>query len=80
VLRDVLSDQLVSDPDLLQELKALLASAGPTVRVVQRMNEASDVVGLESSSMMEGTATVEQKITKARGVKGAVFDTLGAKK
>ncbi len=50
---------------------------GPTLEIIQQMEEGKDVIGLKAREMKSGRARVTQDITNAEGVMGAEFDRLG---
>ena len=61
VLEDVLNEKLAEDKELAV-LSTLLNEMGPSLEVVQKMEEGRRVVGLESEEMAGGSATVRQDI------------------
>jgi len=77
VLQDILEEKLTEDHDLAAQLAQLLQEMGPTLEIVQRMNEGKNIIGLKGGEMRHGRAKISQDITKAEGVIGAEFDTLG---
>lgn len=77
VLEDILQEKLVEDHDLEAQLARLLQEMGPTLEIIQQMEEGKDIIGLKARDMRSGRARVSQNITKAEEVTGAEFDTLG---
>lgn len=76
-LEDILSEKLTQDEDLAVELAALLDGMGPSLEVVQRMEEGSRVTGLEAEEMAEGRARVSQDIGRGEDVTGARIRRIG---
>jgi hypothetical protein len=75
-----LKERFERDEALRKEVEEVLKDikrTGPDVRVVQRVKEAEDVVGIEAKRMSRGSAEVEQEMDRARGVTGAKFDEIG---
>jgi hypothetical protein len=60
VLKDVLNEKLAEDRELAAVLSTLLNEMGPSLKVVQKMEEGRRVVGLESEEMAGGSATVSK--------------------
>ena len=58
VLEDVLREKLAEDKELAALLSTLLNEMGPSLEVVQRMEEGCRVMGVEVEQMTEGMATV----------------------
>jgi hypothetical protein len=77
VVEDILHEKLVEDHDLATQIARLLQDMGPTLEVIQRMEEGKNITGLKATEMIRGRARVAQDITKAEGVIGAEFDTIG---
>lgn len=61
---------------LVEEIEA----AGPALKVVQRMRQARDVVGIEADEFTGGTAEVEQHADDAQGMTGMRVGRIGAGK
>lgn len=77
VLEDILQEKLAEDHDLATRVARLLQEMGPTLEIVQQMEEGKDIIGLKAKEMRSGRARISQDINKAEGVTGAEFDTLG---
>jgi hypothetical protein len=77
VLGDLLEEKLAEDPSLAATLKRLLDELGPTLLVVQELDEAKRVLGLDVKEMRSGTATVEQRIGKGEDITGGRFGSVG---
>src|SRR5207302_1557174 len=77
VLEDILQEKLVEDHDLATQMVQLLQEMGPTLEIIQQMEEGKDIVGLKAREMKGGRARIVQEMTQAEGVTGAEFDTLG---
>ena len=71
VLEDVLKEKLVEDEELAAVLSTLLNEMGPSLEVVQKMEEGRRVIGLEAEEMAGGRATVNQDIGTGEDVTGA---------
>jgi hypothetical protein len=71
--------KLADDKSLQDEFAAIIAEikrAAPQIRVVQKMKEAENTVGLKARRMTRGSAEVMQEIDKAKRVTGAEFDEI----
>jgi hypothetical protein len=79
VLEDVLTERFAQDEELAIVLSNLLEQVGPSLEVVQRMEEAQRVTGLEAEEMTEGRARVRQDIRRAEDVTGARIGRIGAR-
>lgn len=77
VLEDILVEKLTEDHDLAAQVARLLQEMGPTLEVIQQMEEGKNITGIKATEMRRGRARVTQDITKAEGVTGAEFDTIG---
>ncbi len=77
VLEDVLREKLAEDKELAAGLSMLLNEMGPSLKVVQRMEEGRRVMGLEAEEMTEGRATVRQDIGRGEDVTGARIRHIG---
>ena len=77
VLEDILQEKLVEDRDLAAQVARLLQEMGPSLEIIQQMEEGKGIIGLKAREMRSGRARVSQDITKAEEVTGAEFDTLG---
>jgi hypothetical protein len=77
VLGDILQEKLAEDRDLASQVARLLQEMGPTLEIIQQMEEGKDIIGLKAGEMRSGRARISQNITKAEGVTGAEIDTLG---
>jgi len=77
VLEDVLREKLTEDKELAMVLTTLLNEMGPSLEVVQKMEEGRRVTGLEAEEMTGGRATVNQDIGHGEDVTGARIRRLG---
>jgi hypothetical protein len=77
VLEDVLREKLAEDKELAAVLSTLLNEMGPSLKVVQRMEEGRRVMGIEAEEMTEGRATVRQDIGRGEDVTGARIRRIG---
>ena len=77
VLEDVLTEKLAEDKELAVVLSTLLNEMGPSLEVVQRMEEGRRVTGLEAEEMAGGRATVNQDIGRGEDVTGARIRRIG---
>jgi hypothetical protein len=80
VLEDVLKERLAEDKELAAVLSTLLNEMGPSLEVVQQMEEGRRVMGLEAEEMAEGRATVRQDIGTGEDVTGARIRRIGPQK
>lgn len=78
VLEDILQEKLAEDHDLAVQVVRLLQEMGPTLEIIQRMEEGKDIIGLKAKEMRSGRATISQDGTKVEGMTGAEFGTLGS--
>ena len=77
VLEDVLREKLTEDKELAMVLTTLLNEMGPSLEVVQKMEEGRRVTGLEAEEMTGGRATVNQDIGTGEDVTGARIHRIG---
>jgi hypothetical protein len=80
VLEDVLREKLAEDKELAAVLSTLLNEMGPSLEVVQRMEEGRRVIGIEAEEMAGGRATVNQDIGTGEDVTGARIRRIGPQK
>jgi len=77
VLEDILEEKLIQDPELATELATLLNEMGPSLEVIQQMEEGRRVTGLEAEQMSGGTTRVRQDIERGEDVTGARISRIG---
>jgi hypothetical protein len=77
VLEDVLREKRAEDKELAMVLSTLLSEMGPSLEVVQKMEEGRRVMGLEAEEMTGGRATVDQDIGTGEDVTGARIRRIG---
>lgn len=77
VLEDVLREKLTEDKELAMMLSTLLEEMGPSLEVVQKMEEGRKVTGIEAEEMSGGRATVNQDIRTGEDVTGARIRRIG---
>ena len=77
VLEDILQEKLAEDHNLAVQVARLLQEMGPSLEIIQHMEEGTDIIGLRAKEMRSGRASITQDIIKAERVTGAEFDTLG---
>lgn len=77
VLEDVLREKLAEDKELAAVLSTLLNEMGPSLEVVQQMEEGRRIMGLETEEMAGGRATVRQDIGTGEDVTGARIRRIG---
>src|SRR5437868_12441654 len=51
VLEDILQEKLSEDHDLAEQLSRLLQEIGPTLEIIQQMEEGKDIIGLKARQM-----------------------------
>src|SRR5215211_3478224 len=64
VLEDILKEKLSQDVELAEELATLLNEMGPSLEIIQQMEEGRRVTGLEAEEMSGGRARVRQDIER----------------
>ncbi len=77
VLEGILEEKITQDEQLAAELATLLEEMGPSLEVVQRMEEGSRITGLEAEQMSGGRARVRQDIGRGEDVTGARIGRIG---
>ena len=77
VLEDVLKEKLAEDKELAAVLSTLLNEMGPSLEVVQKMEEGRKVTGIEAEEMAGGSATVNQDMGRGEDVTGAKIRRIG---
>src|SRR5215211_2228729 len=77
VLEDVLNEKLADDKELAAVLSTLLEEMGPSLEIVQKMEEGRKVTGLEAEEMTGGKTTVNQDIGRGEDVTGARIRRIG---
>jgi hypothetical protein len=77
VLEGILEEKITQDRELAAELATLLEEMGPSLEVVQRMEEGRRITGLEAQQMSGGRARVRQDIGKGEDVTGARIGRIG---
>jgi len=80
VLEDVLREKLAEDKELAMVLSTLLNEMGPSLEVVQKMDEGRRVTGIEAEEMAGGRATVNQDIGTGEDVTGARIGRIGPRR
>ena len=77
VIEDILKEKLTNDESLSRELSTMLQDMGPTLEIIQKMDEGRNVTGVEAKELNKGRVGVTQEIKKADGVTGAKIDRIG---
>jgi hypothetical protein len=77
VLEGILEEKITQDRELAAELATLLKEMGPSLEVVQRMEEGRRITGLEAEQMSGGRARVRQDIGRGEDVTGARIGRIG---
>jgi hypothetical protein len=77
VVETLLKEKLQSDAALAKELGELLQEMGPTLEVLQKMDEGRNVTGLDAKELNKGRVSVTQEIKNADGVTGVKIDRIG---
>ena len=72
-----MKEKLAEDKELAAVLSTLLSEMGPSLEVVQKMEEGRRVTGLEAEEMAGGRATVNQDIGHGEDVTGAKISRIG---
>jgi hypothetical protein len=79
-LEALVEKQAAADTALRDELAEAVAEIkrqAPNVKVVQRMTEAEELVGVKARRLARGNVDVIQEVDKAKKVTGAEFDEIG---
>jgi len=77
VLEGILEEKITQDEQLAAELATLLEEMGPSLEVIQRMEEGRRVTGVEAEQMSGGRAKVRQDIGRGEDVTGARIGRIG---
>lgn len=77
VLEGILEEKVTQDRELAAELATLLEEMGPSLEVVQRMEEGRRITGVEAEQMSGGRARVRQEIGRGEDVTGARIGRIG---
>ncbi len=77
VLEGILEEKITQDKELAAGLATLLEEMGPSLEVIQRMEEGRRVTGLEAQQMSGGRARVRQDIGRGEDVTGARIGRIG---
>lgn len=77
VLKKTLQKRLTEDKGLVAELSRLLQEMGPTLEIIQQMEEGKDITGLKAKEIRSGRYRIAQDITKGEGITGAEIDRIG---
>lgn len=78
MLEDILQEKLAKDKDLSATLSRLLQEMGPTLEVVQTMEESRGVTGLRARTVHGGTVKVSQDAKIAENTVGIdITDSIG---
>ena len=67
VLQQMLQERLVGDNELVRTLTELLKEMGPSIEIVQKIEEAEETVGLEVGEMGGGRARIESRSLQSVG-------------
>lgn len=70
ILTELLATDLANDQGFASELGMLVDGVGPHVEVVQRMEIAEGVTGMDLDELVRGTVHIEQQMTEAKNVTG----------
>lgn len=73
----ILQQKLSQDQTLVEELSKMMIEMGPTLEIIQRMDEAENITGLEAQEMSRGKVSIEQDVKKAKNLTGAKIDRIG---
>jgi hypothetical protein len=77
VLEDILQEKLVEDHDLVVQVVQLLQEMGPTLEIIQRMEEGEGITGVEAGELHTGTVKSTQDIKRGKDVWGVRIDRIG---
>lgn len=73
-LEEVLTQQAQSDPQFEAELREKMEGTGPMIRVFQRMDEGTKVIGVKAGEIHSGNFDVQQDIKKGEEITGFQAD------
>ena len=78
MMEDVLKEEMEADPELAAEVDTFVKEVGPTLNIVQTMDEGEDVTGVRAGKI-HGAAevNVQQTIKQGRNITGADVDEIG---
>jgi hypothetical protein len=76
-LEDILNEKLAQDKGLAEELQKRLIDMDPDLEIIQKMNTAENVIGLEADEVVRGRAKVTQEIEQVKNVTGARIKRIG---
>ena len=77
VLEDILQQKLAEDHDLVIQVVQQLQEMGPTLEIIQQMEEGKDILGLKAKELRSGRYRVTQDVAKGEGITGVELDTGG---
>ena len=77
VLQDVLEEKIETDSEFAGELTRQTQEFGPLIEIIQRLESAEGVTGLEAKEMAAGKASINQEIKGSRNITGAKIDRIG---
>src|SRR5205807_428208 len=76
-LEDILQEKLVEDHDLVIQLVQLLQEMGPTLEIIQHLEEGKDILGLKAKELRSGRYRVTQDVAKGERITAVDLDTGG---
>ena len=77
LLEEMLKKKLAKDLKLSTKLARIIKEVGPTVEIIQKMEQAENVVGLKGKEIKKGKITISQKTKKAKDVTGLEIEKIG---
>lgn len=77
VLEDILKEKLAEDKDLASELRQIVDSLGPNLKVIQKMDIGKDVTGPDIGEVKSGNIYVDQDIKEGTNIIGAKINKFG---
>ncbi|MCD4741606.1 MAG: hypothetical protein K8R67_03845 [Desulfobacteraceae bacterium] len=76
-LEEILKKKLNQDIDLFNELSEFINVMGPILNVVQTIEKADGVVGVETEEINRGKLSVNQKAAEAKNMVGVTVKRIG---
>lgn len=77
IIEDILEKRLAQDKALAVELKQLINQMGPSLSIIQEMDEAKKVIAIKARHLKRGNIRTVQKAKTAEDMIGGEFDTIG---
>jgi hypothetical protein len=76
-LEGILGEKLSQDEDLKAQLTRIIQDMGPTIEVLQKMDDAENVKGAKFGGVKHGHITHTQGFIKGKDIEGPTFGDIG---